>query len=66
MDEIGDPGERAEGVYRKTTSLHRWKTDSEMWSFQLTASRKAISFVLISCVFRPDILLHARAEKFRS
>lgn len=30
MDEIGEPGECAEGVYRKTTSLQRWKTDSEM------------------------------------
>lgn len=66
MDDPGDPGECAEGVYRKTTSLQRWKTGSEIWSFQLTASKKAISFVLISCVLRPDILLHARAEKFRS
>lgn len=66
MDEIEDPGECAEGVYRKTISLQRWNTNSEIWSFQLTASKKAISFVLISCVLRPDILLHARAEKFRS
>ena len=66
MDEIGDPGECADGVYRKTTSLHRWKTDSVMCNFQFTASRKAISFVLISWVLRPDILLHARAEKLRS
>src|SRR5690349_9102402 len=50
------------GVYLRTISFHLWKTSSTMWSFQLTAIRKAISFWLISWVLSPEILLQARAE----
>jgi hypothetical protein len=50
------------GVYFKTMSVQRWKTASVMCNCQLTAKRKAISFWLISKVFKPEILLHARAE----
>jgi hypothetical protein len=35
---------------------------SVMCSFQLTAARNAISLVLISQTFNPEILLHACAE----
>jgi hypothetical protein len=57
----GDGGGRV-GVCRRTTSCHFSHTESTMCSFQLTASRNAISLVLISQTLRPDILLHARAE----
>lgn len=61
MEAPGDGGGRV-GVCRRTTSCHFSHTESTMWSFQLTASRKAISFVLISQTLSPEILLHARAE----
>jgi len=60
LAEPGDGGN--EGVYFKTMSVQRWKTASVMCNCQLTASRKAISFWLISKVFNPEILLHALAE----
>lgn len=60
---LGDPGDGGwVGVYFKTMSVQRWKTASVICNCQLTAMRKAISFWLISKVFNPDILLHARAE----
>lgn len=49
-------------VYFKIRSVHRWKTDSDTCKRQLMASRNVISFMLISCALRPEILLHARAE----
>ena len=36
-------------VYFRTRSVHFWNTTSEMWSFQSTAFKNAISFTLISC-----------------
>lgn len=60
--DVGEGGGWGDGVYRKTMSVHRWKTVSEICRRQLTAVRKVISFMLISSVFKPDILLHARAE----
>ncbi len=65
-DDRGEVGDCADGEYFKTISVHRWNTGSGMCNFQLTADRKAISLVLISHVLSPDILLQARAEKFRS
>ena len=60
--DVGEGGGCVDGVYRNTMSVHRWKTVSDMCSRQLTAMRKVISFMLISTVFKPDILLQARAE----
>lgn len=60
---LGDPGDGGwVGVYFKTMSVQRWKTASVICNCQFTARRKAISFWLISKVFSPEILLHARAE----
>lgn len=50
------------GVCLRTISCHLSQIGSVMWSFQLTAARKAISLVLISQTLSPEILLHARAE----
>jgi hypothetical protein len=58
--EPGDGG--CVGVYFRTMSVQRWKTASVICIRQLTASKNAISFWLISKVFSPEILLHARAE----
>lgn len=63
LDDVDDDDDRE---YFKTISVQRLKTGSVMWSFQLTAERKAISLALISHVLNPEILLQARAEKFRS
>lgn len=63
LDDVNDDDDRE---YFKTISVQRLKTGSVMWSFQLTAERKAISLALISHVLNPEILLQARAEKFRS
>lgn len=60
MDEPGDGG--GGDVYLIKISCHRSNIASGTWSFQLTACRKAISLVLISSVFNPDMRLQARAE----
>jgi hypothetical protein len=60
--EQGEPDGGWVGVYFKTISVQRWKTASVICIRQLTARRNAISFWLISKVFNPEILLHARAE----
>jgi hypothetical protein len=52
----------APGVNFKTRSVQRWKRASETCRRHPTASRNINSFWLISRVFRPEILLHARAE----
>lgn len=58
-----DPGEGGcSFVYLMRMSCQRSNNGSGTWSFQLTACRKAISFVLISHTVRPEILLQARAE----
>lgn len=49
-------------VYRSIMSVQRWKTASVTCKRQLIAVRNVISFIVISCVLSPDILLHARAE----
>lgn len=62
-ERLVEPGDGGNvGVYLRTMSVQRWKTASVMCNCQLTASRKAISFWLISKVFNPEILLHALAE----
>jgi hypothetical protein len=52
----------APGVNFKTRSVQRWKVASQMCRRHSTASRNINSFWLISNVFKPEILLHARAE----
>jgi hypothetical protein len=62
----GDESPVDGGVYLRTISVQRSNMPSWICKLQLMALRKVISLVLISWVLRPEILLHARAEKFRS
>jgi len=50
------------GLKSKRIRVQRFHTVLVMCKFQLTAWRKAVSFWLISCVCKPEILLQARAE----
>ena len=65
-EDLGEAGDEADGEYFSTILVHRWNTGSGIWSFQFTAFKNALSFMLISQAFRPEILLQARAEKLRS
>lgn len=63
IDSSDEPGVGGRcDVYLMRMSCHRSNNDSGTCNFQLTAFKKAISLVLISSVFKPDILLQARAE----
>ena len=59
---LGEPGPPDPEVYLTTRSVHFWKMVSEMCKRQCTASKKAISLILISVVCNPEILLQALAE----